>query len=76
MTQENKVVQLPSVAPKKVSQMYRQHEITVTFDPTEQKWRWSFTFKATLTFDGEEPSEAKALMRAKSRLDVVLNGGD
>ncbi len=60
------------VKPKLTHHMYKRHDITVTYIPSEDEWKWSFELRPkTVSFGGRAPSADAALKHAKAQIDDI-----
>jgi hypothetical protein len=61
------------VKPKVITEKYRNHVITVQYDPTQKKWLYHTEHTNTLKFDGACATQERALSTAKQHIDRILN---
>ena len=61
-----------NVTPKKETRLYKRHEITVQFQPSNKEWSWRFKHTATVTFAGTAKTIDKAYRAAKKEVDRIV----
>ena len=60
------------IPPKSMREMYKKHQIVVTYLPQTNEWQWEVEFTTRMTFNGEEKTVIKAIEKARKRVDQLM----